>query len=96
MRKTGGRLGLGVLLLAWSGWMFLAEISSGTMDTQKKAKKLGFSAENCLYCHNEKLPKKGAVTLNDRGKWLVAEKDKRKPKEVDPAWLKDYPGDKKK
>ena len=32
----------------------------------------------------------GASTLNDRGKWLAAEKDKRKAAEVDAAWLKDY------
>ena len=54
------------------------------------AKELGFSGEGCVYCHQEKLPKKGAATFNDRGKWLMAEKDKRKAKEVDPAWLKDY------
>ena len=35
------------------------------------------------------------MTHNDRGKWLVAEKAKRNAKEVDPAWLKEYPGDKK-
>ena len=95
MRKTGWRLGLGVVLLAWSGWMFLAETSSGSMAMQKKAKELGFPVENCMYCHNEKLPKKGAVTYNDRGKWLQSEKDKRKAAEVDVAWLKEYPGDKK-
>jgi hypothetical protein len=61
-----------------------------TMPMQKKAKELGFEATNCLYCHGEKLPKKGAVTNNERGKWLAAEKDKRKAKEVDIAWLKEY------
>jgi len=61
-----------------------------TLDMQKKAKTAGFDAANCLYCHNEKLPTKAKVTHNDRGKWLVAEKDKRKAKEVDVAWLKDY------
>ncbi len=50
---------------------------------------------NCTYCHVEKLPKKGAVTNNDRGKWLIAEKEKRGAKEVDVTWLKEYPGDKK-
>jgi hypothetical protein len=95
MRKTSWRLGLGMILLAWSGWMFFSDTSSGTMAMQKKAKEAGFAVENCLYCHNEKLPKKGAVTNNDRGKWLVAEKEKRNAKEVDVAWLKDYPGDKK-
>jgi hypothetical protein len=48
-----------------------------------------------MYCHNEKLPKKGAVSHNERGKWLIAQKEKKAAKEVDAAWLKDYPGDKK-
>ncbi len=48
-----------------------------------------------MYCHVDKLPKKDAHDLNDRGKWLVAEKDKRKAKEVDVTWLKDYPEEKK-
>jgi hypothetical protein len=30
--------------------------------------------------------------MNDVGKWLIAEKDKRGAKTVDGAWLKDYPG----
>lgn len=95
MRKTGWRLGLGVILLAWSGWMFVSETSSGTMAMQKKAKELGIAAENCMYCHGEKMPKKDTVTYNERGKWLQAEKAKRNAKEVDVAWLKEYPGDKK-
>lgn len=61
-----------------------------TLEMQKKAKAAGFAAANCLYCHNEKLPKKEAVTHNDRGKWLIAEKDKRKAKEIDFSWLKEY------
>jgi hypothetical protein len=65
--------------------------ASATMDIQKKAKAAGIEMEGgCLYCHGEKLPKKDAVTHNDRGKWLIAEKEKRKAKEVDVAWLKDY------
>jgi mono/diheme cytochrome c family protein len=61
-----------------------------TLEMQKKAKGAGIAATNCLYCHNEKLPKKGAVTSNERGKWLVGQKDAKKAKEVDVAWLKDY------
>jgi len=65
--------------------------ASATLDIQKQAKAAGIKVQGgCLYCHNEKLPKKGAVTHNDRGTWLIAEKDKRKPKTVDVAWLKDY------
>lgn len=61
-----------------------------SMDMQKQAKAAGFPASNCLYCHGEKLPKKGAATNNARGQWLVGEKEKRKAKEIDVNWLKDY------
>ena len=62
-----------------------------TMPVQKAAKAAGFAdAAKCNYCHGEAMPKKGASTLNDRGKWLVAEKDKRKAAEIDGAWLKEY------
>ena len=79
-----------VSTLALGAGLFGATPALATMDMQKKAKAAGFEAQNCLYCHNEKLPKKGAVTQNDRGKWLVAEKQKRGAKEVDTSWLKDY------
>ena len=64
--------------------------AQATMEIQKKAKAAGFEAANCAYCHNEKLPKKGAVTHNDRGKYLLAQKEAKKAKEIDVAWLKDY------
>lgn len=86
MRKTVAALGL----LVAASWIAGAGTALATLPLQKKAKEAGFAAANCLYCHNEKLPKKGGVTHNDRGKWLVGEKDKRKVKDVDPAWLKDY------
>jgi hypothetical protein len=95
VRNRVSRLGLAAILLAWSGWMLVVAPSSATMPMQKKAKELGMPADNCLYCHGEKMPKKDAATYNDRGKWLIAEKDSRKAKEVDVAWLKDYPADKK-
>jgi len=96
MKKYGSKIGLGAALLFWAGWMAFSSVSSATLPLQKKVKELGYPAQNCLYCHNEKLPKKGAVTHNERGKWLIAEKEKRKAKEVDVSWLKDYPGDKEK
>ena len=81
--RTVGLLSLAALLGgAGDAW--------ATLDMQKKAKAAGFPAVNCLYCHGEKLPKKGAVSHNARGKWLIAEKENRKPKEIDLAWLKDY------
>jgi hypothetical protein len=95
MKRKGSRIGLAAVTLFWAGWMALTSISSATLPMQKKAKELGFAVQDCTFCHGEKLPKKGAATFNDRGKWLVAEKEKRGAKEVDVAWLKDYPGDKK-
>jgi hypothetical protein len=76
-------------LVAWLGSMGQAR---ATMPIQKQAKASGAAAANCLACHVDKLPKKekDAHALNDKGKWLVAEKDKRKAKEVDATWLKDY------
>ena len=95
MKKSGSQVGVIGVLVFWASWILLSGTSSATLPIQKKAKELGFEATNCMYCHNEKLPKKGAVSHNERGKWLIAEKDKRKAKEVDPAWLKDYSGNKK-
>jgi hypothetical protein len=71
---------------------FLAASGSAyaTMPLQKKAKEAGFPAAGCTYCHVEKIPTKAQNTYNDRGKWLMAEKGKRKAAAVDPAWLKDY------
>jgi hypothetical protein len=76
-----------LLSLAWLG---TAGTALAGIALQKKAKEAGLPADNCLYCHGEKMPKKGAVTYNERGKWLIAEKEKRAAKEVDPTWLKDY------
>lgn len=95
MRTNVSRLGLSAVAFFWIGWLALSGTSSATLDIQKKAKAAGYKAENCQFCHVEKLPKKGAVNHNDRGKWLIAEKQKRNAKEVDVEWLKDYPGDKK-
>ena len=96
MKKSRSHLALLAVALAWSGSLVFSGTSSATLDMQKKAKAAGIaSVENCLSCHNEKLPKKGAVTHNDRGKWLIAEKERRKAEEIDVTWLKDYPADKK-
>lgn len=91
------RMTLGTTALAAAAaWLAGAGLASATMPMQKKAKELGIaSVQNCQSCHTDKLPKKGASALSERGKWLVAEKDKRKAKEVDVGWLKDYVEEKK-
>jgi hypothetical protein len=79
----------GVALVA-AAWLVMGGVASATMPLQKKAKEAGFDATNCQYCHVDKLPKKDAHEMNDRGKWLVTQKDAKKAKEVDVTWLKDY------
>ncbi|MBK5255339.1 MAG: hypothetical protein JJE39_04840 [Vicinamibacteria bacterium] len=72
-----------------------ATFSHATMPLQKKAKEAGFPAANCLYCHAEKMPKKGAATYNERGDFLMKMKEAKKAKEVDVAWLKEFVEEKK-
>lgn len=51
----------------------------------KKAQKFG--AKDCMFCHKEA---EGGEGWNDRGNWLIAEKDKRKADAIDVEWLTDY------
>ena len=95
MKNTGSRIGYAVTALVWAGSIALSGISTADMDIQKQAKAAGVAVDNCMYCHGEKMPKKGASTLNDRGNWLMDQKAKKKADKVDGAWLKDYPADKK-
>jgi hypothetical protein len=70
--------------------LMAASSTEATMPMQKKAKEAGFPAANCMYCHAEKLPTKGKVTNNERGAFLIKQKEEKKAKEVDVAWLKDF------
>ena len=81
------------LTLVLAAGVLLAGAAPGraTLAMQKKAKEAGFPSTNCLYCHNEKLPVKGkAVSHNKRGTFLAKQKEARKAKEVDVAWLKEF------
>ena len=92
MKRGQSRLVALVVTMFWGGWMLLGGISSATLQHQKEAKAAGVAATSCDYCHVDKLPKKdqGKHDPNDRGKWLLAEKEKRQAKEIDGPWLKDY------
>ena len=96
MKKAGVGVGMATALMGVVTWLAGSGVATATLPLQKKAKELGYAATNCQYCHVDKLPKKdeGKHELNDAGKWLMAEKDKRGAKKVDGAWLKDYPGKK--
>jgi hypothetical protein len=81
---------IGGAVLTLLVWVAGIGLGSATLPIQKQAKAAGAESATCMACHNEKLPKKDAMTLNDKGKWLAAEKETRKAKVVDGAWLKDY------
>lgn len=51
------------------------------------AKSRKFGAKDCTFCHVEP---EGGPPWNDRGKWLVAEKERRGAEVVDVEWLADY------
>jgi len=75
----------------------LATPAAATPALLTQAKKQGYPAQNCQYCHVSKMPKKDTFKpddLNERGKWLFTEMDKHKAKAADVEWLKDYPGGK--
>lgn len=85
---------LSILLACWGA-------NPGTVLAEppwvSKAKDLGYPAQNCLYCHSTRLPKKDTYTpgeLNDRGRWLLQERKRRQASQLDLSWLKDYPGGK--
>jgi len=94
MRKSGSKVGFIAMALFWAGWIAFSSVSHATLPIQKKAKELGYPATNCQYCHVEKLPKKGAVSHNERGKWLYDDQQARKLKAPDLEKLKDFPGGK--
>lgn len=56
-----------------------------------KARKFG--AKDCTFCHIEP---EGGPPFNERGQWLLNEKERRQAEVVDPVWLADYkPGEAK-
>src|SRR5215813_15258802 len=50
-------------------------------------KAVKFGAKNCLFCHKNP---EGGEGWNERGNWLIAEKERRKADAVDIDWLSDY------
>ena len=77
--------------------LFAALPAGATPQMLSQAKAAGLPAQNCQYCHTVAMPKKEGFTpdeLNERGKWLVTEKDKQKAKDIKGDWLKNYPGGK--
>ena len=85
--------------VALGAGLMLASVlpASATPQLLTESKKAGMPANNCQSCHTSAMPKKETFKpddLNDRGKWMMAEKDKQKSKNIKADWLKDYPGGK--
>ena len=75
-----------VALIFVAGLVFsLAGESFGYPPFLAKSRKFG--AKDCTFCHVDPL---GGPPWNDRGKWLIAEKDRRKADIVDVEWLAEY------
>lgn len=51
------------------------------------AKSRKFGGKDCTFCHIEP---EGGPPWNDRGKWLIAEKDRRAADMIDVEWLAEY------
>jgi hypothetical protein len=89
MKRRRTVVATGVALAAAFG--LSVSTASASMPMVKKAKELGItSVQNCQSCHVDKLPKKDAHKVNERGQWLLDQKAKKNAKEIDVAWLKDY------
>jgi hypothetical protein len=83
--------------MTWTALMGLAAIlalvtgpATAGAPLMLTARERGYPAHGCPYCHGPAPP-----TLNDRGKWLEAEKRRQQATAVDVDWLKSDPGDKK-
>ena len=63
----------------------LARHSFGYPPFLAEARKFG--AKDCTFCH---VDPEGGPPWNDRGKWLIAEKERRAAETVDVEWLADY------
>src|SRR5262245_44979244 len=87
-RLTVGALAASLVAVGTNG----ALASSKTLSDAKKA---GLPAKNCQYCHTEAVPKKDTFkpeALNDRGKMLLEDMQKRNLKEPDVKILKKSAG----
>ena len=71
--------------MVMAGFFFSALRTEAYPPFVRKAEKFG--AKDCLFCHKEP---GGGEGWNDRGNWLIAEKDKRKADAIDVEWLADY------
>ena len=83
MRKNLIKLSIAVIITA--GVLGSALTTKAYPPFLRKAAKFG--AKDCMFCHQKP---EGGEGWNDRGNWLIAEKEKRKADAIDVEWLADY------
>ena len=71
--------------MVMAGFFFSALRTEAYPPFVRKAEKFG--AKDCLFCHTQA---GGGEGWNERGSWMIAEKDKRKADSIDVEWLADY------
>jgi hypothetical protein len=74
-----------ILFVAFWAGVIGANRSLAFQSLMNKAKKFG--AKDCLFCHTHE---EGGAGWNERGQWLIAEKERRKAEKIDADWLVDY------
>jgi len=83
MTKKQIKIGIAVIMLATMfGSAFRTRAYPPFLQRAQK-----FGAKDCLFCHTHP---EGGEGWNERGQWLIAEKERRKAEAVDVDWLADY------
>lgn len=85
---------LQVLFLVAAGMLFIGSTLPVISYPPFLSKSRQFGAKDCSFCHTK--PDSGEG-FNARGKWLMAQRDKRNASSIDVAWLSEYkePGSEK-
>jgi hypothetical protein len=83
MQKNVIKLSVAAVLISLAGGAFVR--TTAYPPYVRQAAKFG--AKDCTFCHTNPA---GGEGWNERGKWLMAEKDKRKADSIEMEWLAEY------
>ena len=96
MKRFSGFLlvtvGFAVITLLISGMNFSPDLRANKELYKEAREKYGSEIKGCKHCHVGALPKEDDHEFNERGKWLMEQKEKRNADKVDVSWLDEYKG----